>query len=146
MTCPSWATNVLMLLMLTVPVRSITAVGFTLFTVTVAVSVDELPNESVTRTPTVKTPLSPTIVNVGVWLVESSNWPSLSRSHSYVSVSPASGSDEPAAVSPTLVPSSVTYGPPASATGAWFGPNATLIDEAQVVDCTHIRKFVFVVS
>ena len=43
MTCPSWATNVSTPLMLTVPVRSITAVGSTLFTVTVAVSVDELP-------------------------------------------------------------------------------------------------------
>ncbi len=40
-------------LMLTVPVSPIAAVGLTFVTVTVAVSVAESPNESVTLTPTV---------------------------------------------------------------------------------------------
>src|SRR5919198_1624119 len=95
------------------------AVGATFVIVTVALSIAVRPPSSVTRTRTVRDdgPSSVAAENVGV-RPDVSNVPLSSRSHAYIS-GPPSGS-LPVAASPTLLPSSTLYGPPAATVGGWF--------------------------
>src|SRR4051794_11597884 len=80
--------------------------------------VDEAPKLSVTLSPTSTVP-GP-YVRVGFTTVESSYWPSPSRSHAYVIESPGSGSDEPPASNCTASGASPFVGVAlATATGGW---------------------------
>ena len=64
-------------------------------------------------------------VSVGATPVASSNCPSPSTSHAYVSGLP-SGSLEPPPLSVSELPSAAVYGPPALAVGAWLGGAAVV--------------------